>query len=975
MGKCPLRAALFLVSVSAAILTSGLSSTAFAQVTADGSIRGTIKDEQGGVLPGVTVTATSPAAPRPVTAVSDADGGYRLLNLVPGDYAVRAELQGFSRVERTGLVIQAGLNILVDVTLKVGTLGETVEVTGDTPMLESEKSSKAVNISGDLQRALPLTSRKDFSDYLEITPGVTARGFDQASGGQVYMVRGTDIESHVTLIDGADMGSFRQNWAGLYIGLSTDAIQDVQVKTGGADASSPIAEGAITQVATKSGTNQVKGSGGFIFTSKSWNGNNAGPGESPAITEVFQPDLSLGGPVQKDRAWFFGSFRYVRRNVGISRDASQLAALQAFRSGFDSFDNESRSKYYFLKGTAQITPKHQLSAFYEYDLNPDETNWAYSADKLNVSAFGGNGVSSRLTSVWTDQLATKIGVSFNDKSLNGSLSAFDKYPGTGPELDVWSATAVSSGNLSGSGQVGQLNNLFLRSAQPAQKFTINGDATYYKSGWLGHHELQAGIYLQQFDYSSTNVYSNGGDALNDAVLKDAKNPAAGYTIFRRRVYDRSQVLALDVKAHDYALYVADSWKPTSRLTFNVGVRFDQAKVQDKLFDVATLDAWHVGPRVGVNYALTEDHTSIVRASWGRVHDILNGTLVPTAGASAAGYTDYFDNDLDGVFEKTVTQPASTKLSSDRKIDPNRHQPFINEWLVGYQKQLPGQLAIDASWVHRDYRDRPALVEVNGIYDGGVFRGVIDESQSLIYLNTNNKWNWFVYNGFEVTVSKRARSLQILGSYGRNWQHVAGTWQPNDPASFIQPAAFPNDRGLGSIRGSIINSLAGDADTRSPSWQPHVARVGATYTGPWDLVVSAAFSVQAGPYTGPVVTKIAAADPAFGPSTVTLSNGRTVANPLATTIRFVGPTRGDGQIETDPLTTLNLRVGKAFRFGARKLDVAYDVFNALNANAFQQFKSGGNQTYSANYGLAADGSIQGQSRQFARAGQLSVRFQF
>jgi hypothetical protein len=759
------------------------------------------------------------------------------------------------------------------------------------------------------------------------------------------------------------------------MGLSTDAIQDVQVKTGGSDAASPIAMGAVTQIATKSGTNQLKGSGGFIFTSKSWNGNNAGPGESPAITEVFQPDLSLGGPIARDKAWFFGSFRYVRRNVGISRDASQLAALNAFKSGFDSFTNDSRSKYYFLKGTAQLTPKHQLTAFYQYDLNPDETNWAYSADKLNVSAFGGNGVSSRLTSIWNDQLTTKMAVSFNDKSLNGSLSAFDGYPGTGPELDIWTSTAVSGGNLSGAGQIGQLNNLSVRSAQPARKFTISGDATWFKAGGLGHHEIQAGVYLQRFDYSSTSYYANDGDALNDAVMKDATNASAGYTLFHRRVYDRTQVLGVDVAAHDYAFYLQDSWKPTSRMTVNVGVRFDQIRIEDQLFDVTTMDAWHVGPRVGVNYALTEDRTSIVRASWGRVHDILNATLVPTAGSSVAGYTDYYDNNLDGVFEKTVVQPASTKISSDRQIDPDRHQAYINEWLVGYQKQLPGQLAVDATWVHRDYRDRPALVEVNGIYTNGVFSGVQDESQSLIYLNTNNQWNWFVYNGFEVTVSKRAKWLQILGSYGRNWQHIAGTWQPNDPASFIQPAAFANDRGLGSIRGSITNSLAGDADTRSPSWQPHVARIGATYNGPWNVLVSGTYAIQAGPYTGPVVTRIAAADPAFGPASVTLSNGRTVANPLSTTIRFVGPTRGDGQIQTDPLATVNLRVGKAFTFGTRKLEVAYDVFNALNADAFQQFKSGGNQTYSANYGLAANGSIQGQSRQFARAGQLSLRVLF
>jgi hypothetical protein len=948
---------------------------AAAQVTADGSIRGIVKDEQGGVLPGVTVTATSPQAPRPVSTVTDGEGVYRLQNLLPGDYTVTAELEGFARLERGGVVITAGLNLTVDLALKVGSMGETVQVTAETPMLESEKSSKTVNISGDLQRALPLTSRKDFSDFLEVTPGVTARGFDQASGGQVYMVRGTDIESHVTLIDGADMGSFRQNWAGLYMGLSTDALQDVQVKTGGSDASSPIGMGAITQVATKSGTNQLKGSAGTIFTSKSWNGNNAAAGETPAVTEVFQPEAAAGGPILTDKAWFFGAFRYTRRNVGISRDAAQLATLQAVRSGFDSFDNESRSKYYFGKATVQLAPRHQLTGFYQYDKNPDETNWAYSADKLNVSEFGGVGTSSRLTSVWTDQLSTKVLVSYNDKSLNGSLGAFDKYPGTGPELDLYSATTVSSGNPTGSGQVGQLNNLATRSAQPATKFTISGDATYYKSGWLGAHEFSAGVYLQRFDYSSTVNYANGGDSLNDAVMNVPSNPAAGYTIFRRRVYDRASVLAVDVNAHDYAFYAQDSWKITPRMTINAGVRFDQISVKDNLFDVTTMDALHIGPRVGVNYSLTEDRRNIVRASWGRVHDLLNGTLVPTAGSSVAGYTDFFYSPVDGSFLRQQAQPAATRLSSDRQLDPDRHQPFIDEWMVGFQKQLPGQLSIDVSWVNREYKDRPALVEINGIYDGGVFRGVINEAQNLVYLNTNNEWNSFVYNGFEVTVSKRAKSLQFLGSYGRNFQHISGDWQPNDPASFLQPDAFANDKGLGTIRGNNLTSLGADVDTRSPSWQKHVLRLGGTYTAPFDIILSANYSLQSGPYTGPVLRQLAAADTSFGPASITKSTGGTVANPLFTTLRYAGATRGDGQLEADALQVLNLRFGKNLRFGAQKLELAFDIFNSLNGDTFQQFKSGGNQTYSANYGRAADGTMVGQSRQFARAGQFSVRYVF
>jgi hypothetical protein len=947
----------------------------FAQVSAEGSVRGVVRDAQGGVLPGATITATSPDAPRGANAVSDGEGGYRLQNLVPGEYTIVAELQGFSRVERSGLVMRAGLNIVVDLTLQVGSLGETVEVRAETPMLESERSSKTVNISGELQRRLPLSGRRDFSDFLEITPGVTARGFDQASGGQVYMLRGTDIENHVTQVDGADMGSFRQNWAGLYMGLSTDAVADVQVKTAGADASSPLGVGLITQVATPSGTDRLKGAASFVYNSRGWNDNNSGPGESPAISDVFQPDLSLGGPLMRGRAWFFGAFRYTRRNVGISRDATQLSALRTFQSNFTTFDNSSRSKYYYVKGTAQISPKHQLYGFYQYDLNPEEANWAYSASKLYVSTFGGHGTGSRLTSIWSDRLTTKVLVAYNDKSLNGTLSAYDNYPGVGPGIEIYSSAALSAGRLTGSGQIAQLNNLPSRSAQPATKGTFSADATYYLSSLLGSHELQTGVYMQQFGYTSTIEYSNGGDALWQGVLNVKEDPTQGYRIFSRRIYDVPSVQNADVAAHDYAFYLQDAWKATPRLTFNVGVRFDQVTATDQLFAVDVLDAWHVGPRFGATYALSANRTSILRGTWGRVHDIPNSTYLGTAGSQAAGYTDYLDNELDGTFNTVLTQPASSRLSSDRVIDPERHQPFIDEWLVGYQQQFPGQLSVDVSWVHRDYRDRPALVEVNGLYDGGVFSGVRDESQNLIYQVTNNRWNSFAYNGFEVTVAKRTRRTQLLGSYTRNFQHLDGTWQPNDPASFIQPGAFANDRGLGTIRGNETNSLSGTSDTRSPSWQKHTLRVGGTYFLPWGFVASGNFTLLSGPYSGPVVQRLAAADPQFGPATVRLSNGRTIANPLATTIRFVGPTRGDGQLAADALSMLNVRAGRDFKLGGHRLELAFDVLNALNGDTFQQFKSGGNQTYSATYGVNADGSMQGQSRQFARSGQLSVRYAF
>jgi hypothetical protein len=125
----------------------------------------------------------------------------------------------------------------------------------------------------------------------------------------------------------------------------------------------------------------------------------------------------------------------------------------------------------------------------------------------------------------------------------------------------------------------------------------------------------------------------------------------------------------------------------------------------------------------------------------------------------------------------------------------------------------------------------------------------------------------------------------------------------------------------------------------------------------------------------VVTKIAAPDPAFGPPTLRLSNGRLVSNPLATTIRFAYDNRGEGQIKAPTQTIVNLRVGRDFKLGAGKLQLAFDVFNLFNNDADQDFLDGGNQQYSPNYAEQPDGSFLGTSRVPPRSGQVSIRFLF
>jgi len=141
------------------------------------------------------------------------------------------------------------------------------------------------------------------------------------------------------------------------------------------------------------------------------------------------------------------------------------------------------------------------------------------------------------------------------------------------------------------------------------------------------------------------------------------------------------------------------------------------------------------------------------------------------------------------------------LSADRTFDSDRHQGFVREWLVGYRTQLPGSIVVDASYIHREYRDRPALIDNNQIYtdtpSGITWNGLNNPAFNNYYRVTNNKWNWFVYQGYELTVSKQTQTIQLFSTYSYSPDHLAGTFQPNDPVAILEPTKFANNAGLGS----------------------------------------------------------------------------------------------------------------------------------------------------------------------------------
>jgi hypothetical protein len=517
-----------------------------------------------------------------------------------------------------------------------------------------------------------------------------------------------------------------------------------------------------------------------------------------------------------------------------------------------------------------------------------------------------------------------------------------------------------------------LDNLPSAADQPADKLTLAADTTWYRDSKLGSHEVQAGVYFQpRLHERTTQHYASGGYALEEVVLRDATSPAAGFVPFHRQVYDHVEVPVRWADGHDYAVYGQDAWRPFTRLTVSAGLRLDVVGRRDAAFDVQTQSSTELGPRVGVNYSLTDDGRRAIRASWTRVADVLAQTT-QSAGTNVSGFRDLYDTDLDGSFETTFVTPGVSAQSTDRVLDDARHQPHTNEWTVGYRQQLPGQFTVDASMVQREFRDRTALVEINGIYEGNVFKGYRNEAFNDILKITNNVWNWPVYTFFELLATKQTTRVQAIASYTHQWRHLAGTWQPNDPASFIQPEAFPNSKGLGSVTSTFEsqNSLSSSPVVSGQQAQAvdDTVRLGAIYRAPWDIRLAVNYTFQSGVWSGPIFTRLPAPDARFGPATVTLSNGRTVSNPLATTIRFAYPTRDEGQFDLAPLHILNVRFARDFRFARYRLEPALDIFNVTNHDAFHLIEQGGTQRFSPLFG-------QGRQRQAPRAAQISARFVF
>ena len=982
------------VAILVALWSFAMVAGAAAQ-SANGSLRGTVRDEQGGLLPGVTVTARSPQALTPGVAISDATGEYRIANLPPGTYTLTAELAGFAVFHLEGILLRAGANFQVeDMMLKLGTLQESVTVSGTTPMVEVSTSTSSMNIDAQFQKALPLTEGSFWTDFLQMTPGVLSRPHNDGSGRQNYYAQGVEHREHVTLMD----GMMAANYWDMNVnrtGLSGEAIADTNVKLGGVDASAPMGYGLVINMAAKSGGNIFSGSAAYTMQPFSWNDDNSiereGISGTAGTRRIRQADFSFGGPIKRDHTWFFGAFRSALIDSTVDRSPLDITAFQAFRPDVDPNDllNELYSQQPFAKVTTKIKSNHELAGVIQYDRMRQKSVRSNDSERITRTDVGGGMYGLSWQSVWSSSVTTKLAVSYNDKRGNDRDSYEQELLDLGPTYAIHQrADQNTAGFLTGSGSLlngGGYGTVVLEKSSYSM---IRGDLTWFKQDWIGGHEFQTGFLLMP-----RNSYEGVSTALNDGFisaerrLTDPNNINSPVIPFARS-YRTSALTHVNQSGrdHDYGVYIQDTWRPIPRLTATIGLRTDFVERFDRLRDFVVQNSVEIAPRVGGTFLITSDAKNVVRASFSRVHrQLMGGRDAVASFGTPPGSSSLTTYDLDGngTFEREDPTPAIPLRVETLRFDPDFHQPFIDEYVVGYQRQFPLDMSLDVSVTSKAYRDQYGQVDINGFWPDEPFQpfrgfGRVDPNSGLIYRLTNMRWSAAKYRGVMVTLAKNmSRNFQAMASYQHQWQHQDGTWNPTDPARFIQPDAFPNDKTIWRQQDPVDhNSLsAGNSLRNTPTWTPGSFRLAGTWNAPKSVVVSGSYTAVGGPWTGPVLQQLPANSPdvtRFGPAqVVNAQTGARFANPLATRIRFLYPTRGEGQAGLPYVHTINMKVGYRIRFsGHQHVQLGANIFNIMNAGRYTEWhRSGANLSYQPTFYQVQD------NQQTSRAYQLDITYRF
>ena len=740
---------------------------ALAQVQT-GEITGKVTDDTGAVLPGVTVTISSPALIQPQSAVSSEAGTFRFPLIPIGNYTVKFELPGFKTVLREGITVTIGFTAAVNQQLAISTVQETVTVSGESPIVDTKATGAKTTF--DLESLQNIPSARDPWVMLQRVPAIAMDrmnvGGSQSGQQSGYISRGNSTGNNKWSLDGVDITDMSATGASP-IYYDFDMMQEMQVTTGGADASQQTGGVGINLV-TRSGTNRFKGSGRLYNTNDRFEADNVtdeirtqGAGSGAPIQNINDLGFEVGGPILRDKLWYWGSYGKQDIKVGVvnfykntstcrpagvpvSQIANALGSTEAIRAclatDLTTLNNYNwkityapfkNNKFNFQNTWAEKVRNARDAS----DTRPLET--AYRQVAVS-SKYGRSGWDTGKNPVWkasdqhvlTDRLLFEIQYAHVGNNFTLTFQDPEQYS-VQPRFDIASGVWARSFDES----------IFVRPTQ-----SIDLTTSYFLPATLGgDHAFKAGYRYRNAE--GVSISHTGGNAVPRFTDISSADPtrracAPGDTnIFSGGCNaDLFRDGSTDYMLRTQAFYLQDTFT-VKRLTLNLGVRWDHQSDEALASTVAANPiipnimpainfpgieggvVWNdISPRLGMTYDLTGNGKSVARASYSLYYgQMAPGQLAgqrisigqvsiryPWADLNGDTFVQTNELNLNNFATSFLTKSAAfdpanpTSFLSPGRIDPNLKNDRTREFIVGLQQELIRNVAVEVNYVWRKY---------------------------------------------------------------------------------------------------------------------------------------------------------------------------------------------------------------------------------------------------------------------------------
>ncbi|HEX7317702.1 MAG TPA: TonB-dependent receptor [Pyrinomonadaceae bacterium] len=681
-----------LVLAALLALTLGARGAAAQQAVNSATLGGRVEDVNGAALPGVTVTAAAVETGRRTTAVSDGEGRYRFTYMPVGAYVIDAEMQGFATLN-VRLTLTLGQALELPLRLTPSGLAENVSVTAaEAPLIETVRTQIAETVVEREIGNLPLNGR-NYLDLAALSPGVTRTNpvanqrFPETSAvpGTGLSITGQRFINNGFVVDGLSSNDDAAGLAGTF--YSQEVIREFEVVTSGGVAEFGRASGGFVNIVTRSGTNEFKGRAyGFLRNQRLDARNALAPAKDP-FTQA-QYGASFGGPLRRDRTFFFANFEQTRLNNAtvVTVTPANVAAVNArleqigyggeristgvVPTGFDTTN-------FMLRLDERLTEKNQLTARYNL----------YDIESLNARNVGGLNAVSRGTALNDrDQTwAASVVSTLTGRTVNEARTQYTRSRLAAPVNDE-TGPAV---NISGVANFGTAT--FSPTARDLDTFEFVDNV----SNERGSHSLKVGA---NFLYERVNIEFPGALQGVYTFSSLANFQAGRYATFQQAFGAASQFQSNP----NVGLFAQDQWRPRHDLTLNLGLRYDAQFLPGPV----RTDANNFAPRVGVAWSpdfLGRTRKTVVRAGYGIFFDRL--PLRATSNALQRDGSKYrvavlsFGQMGAPAFPGVLTEFPSNLLVSITTIDPNIRSAYSQQASLQVERELSGAMSLSAGYLH------------------------------------------------------------------------------------------------------------------------------------------------------------------------------------------------------------------------------------------------------------------------------------